>query len=253
MLKIKNLSVSYDKKKQVIKDLDLELNEGLYVMIGENGSGKTTLIKAICGILPYSGEITVDGMKPGDKEYGRKLSYLPQLFDVYPALRVREVLEFIAGLRGVPKGDITAAVSEAAKRADVSDFMNERVKKCSEGMRRRVGIAAALLGSPSTVILDEPTAGVDPKERTVFYNAIRSCFKEKTVLISTHILDDVDFLADYVIMLAKGDVAYIGPYSEFIHGLDGKLYELKCTPEAARELRKSIKSSVKIRKTARLF
>lgn len=224
MLEIKNLSYSYNRKTPVLHDIDLSIDTGFNLLIGENGSGKTTLIKNMTGILPVQhGQITLGGLPVSDREYQKRISYLPQSFDVYPRLTVREILRFVASAKtGLEKSVMEQQLSEIMDLTHTADFANKKLKDCSEGMRRRVGIASALVGDPEVVILDEPTAGVDPKERFQFYKTIQACFPNKIVLISTHILDDVDFLATNVIMLSGGRIRYTGSYAEFKNTLKDK-------------------------------
>lgn len=219
MLTINNLNFGYKKKIPVLKNINLKVDKGFALLVGENGSGKSTLINCITGQLAGEGQISIDGVTCGSAEYSRKISYLPQVFDVYPMLKVREVLEFVAGLKGVPKNEINDAVHDAARRTNTESFLETKFKKCSEGMKRRVGIAAALMGDAQVIILDEPTAGIDPRERRQFYRTIKECFKGKTVIISTHILDDVESLADSIIMLSRGRITCNMPYDEFINSL----------------------------------
>ena len=130
---------------------------------------------------------------------------MPQEFSIYPSLKNREILQFIATQKGVEKNALAEAIATAAKQANITQFLDRKFKQCSLGMQKRIGIAAALLGDPAVVVLDEPTAGIDPKERLSFYHVVRECFKEKSVLLSTHILDDMNHLADNVLMLKSGD------------------------------------------------
>lgn len=224
MLEIKNVSYSYHRKSPVLHEINLSLDTGFNLLIGENGSGKTTLIKNMTGILPLQqGEITLGGVPVSNREYQTKISYLPQSFDVYPKLTVREILRFVASVKsGLDKQAAEQQLTDIMELTHIADFAGKKLKDCSEGMRRRVGIATALVGDPEVVILDEPTAGVDPKERFQFYKTIQACFPNKIVLISTHILDDVDFLATNVIMLSGGRIRYTGNYAEFKNTLKDK-------------------------------
>ncbi len=224
MLEIKNVSYSYHRKSSVLHEINLSLDTGFNLLIGENGSGKTTLIKNMTGILLLQqGEITLGGVPVSNREYQTKISYLPQSFDVYPKLTVREILRFVASVKsGLDKQAAEQQLTDIMELTHIADFAGKQLKDCSEGMRRRVGIATALIGDPEVVILDEPTAGVDPKERFQFYKTIQACFPNKIVLISTHILDDVDFLATNVIMLSGGRIRYTGSYAEFKNTLKDK-------------------------------
>ena len=224
MLEVKNLSYSYNRKAPVLHEINLSLGAGFNLLIGENGSGKTTLIKNMTGILPLQkGQITLGDVPVSCREYQKKISYLPQSFDVYPKLTVREILRFVASVKsGLDKQAAEQQLTDIMELTHIADFAGKKLKDCSEGMRRRVGIATALIGDPEVVILDEPTAGVDPKERFQFYKTIQACFPNKIVLISTHILDDVDFLATNVIMLSGGRIRYTGSYAEFKNTLKDK-------------------------------
>lgn len=227
MLEIKDLSFSYRRNTQVLHDISLSIGTGFNLLIGENGSGKTTLMKELTGILPLQqGEITLNGLPVSDREYQKKISYLPQSFDVYPKLTVREILRFVAAAKsGLDKASAEKQIGEIMELTNTAEFAGKRLKDCSEGMRRRVGIATALVGDPEVVILDEPTAGVDPKERFKFYKTIQACFPDKIVLISTHILDDVDFLATNVIMVSGGRIRYTGSYEQFKNTLKDRKRE----------------------------
>ena len=224
MLEIKHVSYSYHRKSPILREINLSLDTGFNLLIGENGSGKTTLIKNMTGILPLQqGEITLGGVPVFNREYQTKISYLPQSFDVYPKLTVREILRFVASVKsGLDKQAAEQQLTDIMELTHIADFAGKKLKDCSEGMRRRVGIATALVGDPEVVILDEPTAGVDPKERFQFYKTIQACFPNKIVLISTHILDDVDFLATNVIMLSGGRIRYTGSYAEFKNTMKDK-------------------------------
>lgn len=225
MLEIKNVSYSYNRKASVLHEINLSIDTGFNLLIGENGSGKTTLIKNLTGILRLQqGEITLCGLPVSNREYQKKISYLPQSFDVYPKLTVREILRFVVSVKtNLGKWAAEKQILDIMELTNIADYASKKLKDCSDGMRRRVGIATALIGDPEVVILDEPTAGVDPKERFQFYKTIQTCFQDKIVLISTHILDDVDFLATNVIMLSGGRIRYTGSYSEFKDTLKGKM------------------------------
>lgn len=225
MLKIENLSFSYKKGRPVLKGIDLTLNEGIYALVGKNGCGKSTLMKLICtSLTAREGVISIDGVHSREEGYNAKLSYLPQVFDIYGSLRVREVLAFAAGIIGVSKSDMNEVINTVADMANVTEYLNRKFSRCSEGTRRRVGIAVSLIGDKNVIILDEPTAGLDPSERARFYETVLRCFAGKTVLLSTHILEDIEQLADNVLMMSNGRITYSGTYSDYCRVLDGRLY-----------------------------
>lgn len=231
MMTIDNISFTYKGKKgtTALQNINLRLDRGFTFLVGENGSGKTTLMKLMTGILDAGGgSIKIDGIPVGNMEYRKKLAYLPQVFDIYPSLKVREALKFIAGLKGVSDEEFDAQIDGIIKQTGLALHMDKKMKQCSEGTRRRIGIASTLIGAPEVIIMDEPTAGIDPKERLAFYKTVRECFAGKTVLIATHVLSDVDYLADSVAMLKGGTLAYSGNYEDFKHSLDGRVYTLTC-------------------------
>lgn len=220
MLKIENLSFSYGKKK-VFENINISIPEGFTFLVGVNGCGKSTLMNILTKNLAGDGKITVFDTSITDKNYLNDISYLPQKFDVYENLKVHEILEFVAYAKGVK--DIKNEIERVSKQSDISKIMDIKLKKCSEGMRRRVGISSAFIGNPKLVILDEPTAGIDPMQRLIFYKSIKQALADKLVLLSTHILDDIDILADNIIMISKGEVTFCGKFYDFKHSLDNKL------------------------------
>ena len=236
MLAIENLQYSYKKAPAILSDINLHIDCGFCFLVGENGSGKSTLLKNIANILRGSGKISINGVSWDEASYNQRLAYLPQDFDSYPNLRVNEVLDFVAGLKGITPPLRAEHVQNAAHRLNLQSYLKKRMKECSGGMRRRVGIATTLIGSPDVVLLDEPTAGIDPKERFQFYQSLKECFNGKIVLISTHILDDAEYLADSIIMLSHGVVKYQDSYHSFRHSLDGKVYEFTCQKSEMRNI-----------------
>lgn len=231
MITVQNMSYGYTRKKQILHNISFSLMPGITLLIGENGSGKSTLMKLITASIPASCDIQIDGEKTTDLQRKQKMAYLPQEFDIYPSLRVNELLAFVAAARGVSKKDLSTVVDEAAKRVNIDSVLRQKVRACSVGTKRRIGIAATLLGNPDIVLLDEPTAGIDPKERSKFYHMIKECYLDKTVLIATHILDEVEMIADRVIMLSDGCISYDGPYFAFRHSLDGRVFQITCADD----------------------
>ena len=226
MITVKNLNFAYKKGRPILRDLSFSLKQGFTVLVGENGSGKSTLMKAITTSEYSNAKILLDGVPLSHVDIKKHLAYLPQEFDVYRSLKVNQLLAFVAEAKGVSKQDVKKCVTLAAKKANITECLNNKVKQCSIGTIRRIGIATALLGDPELIILDEPTAGLDPKERVRFYHNIKACFTGKIVLISTHILDDMEILADNILMLSKGRIIFEGEFLKFKHSLDGKVFRL---------------------------
>ena len=186
MLVIENLQYSYKKAATILSDINLRIDRGFCFLVGENGSGKSTLLKNIANILRGNGEISINGVSWDEPSYNQKLAYLPQDFDIYPNLRVNEVLEFVAGLKGIAPSLRAEQVRNAAHKLNLESYLKKRMKECSGGMRRRVGIATTLIGAPEVVLLDEPTAGIDPKERFQFYQCfLQALFPQKCRLNSS--------------------------------------------------------------------
>lgn len=155
------------------------------------------------------------------------LSYVPQNFDIFPNIKVKDFLYYIGNIKtGKKKTELKEEISRAVEQTDIGDFTNEKMKNLSEGMRRRVGIAQALIGDPKLIIADEPTAGLDPEQRAKFNLLINSLSKDIIILISTHIIEDIQFFSDKIFVLSNGQVKFNGSYKEFIHSLDGKVFEM---------------------------
>ena len=230
MLTIKNLSYGYPKGPLVLHDVSFSLEPGITLLVGENGSGKSTLIKLLVSALPSKTPIFVDGAELSSITLKQQMAYLPQEFDIYPSLKVSEILRFVARAKGVRDDVFSAQIQEISMQVSIEEVLDKKFKVCSIGTRRRVGIATTLIGNPRIIILDEPTAGIDPKERIRFYHLIKQCFAGKTVLLATHILDDMDVLADNVLMLSHGTLTYHDSYSNFRHSLDDRVYEISAEP-----------------------
>ena len=223
MVEVVNLTYGYDKKNAVLNNVSFTIKPGITALVGENGCGKSTLLKLLTGSIPCGFTFLIDGKEVSDKEKKTLLSYLPQEFEIFPSLKVKEVLHFIAVAKGVNKERIDEIISKAVELTNVQEYVDKKMKYCSPGIKRRVGIAGALLGDAKCILLDEPTAGIDPKERIHFYNTIKKVFNNKMVILATHILDDLDMVADNVMMLASGKIIFDDSIDAFKHSLDGKV------------------------------
>ena len=192
-----------------VQSTELCLENGVYGLLGENGAGKTTLMRMICGILkPDRGSICCDGMdiRRMGKEYRGLLGYLPQDFGYYGDFSVWRFLHYMAALKALPEHWAKQRMEELLELVDLKDCRKQKLRTCSGGMLKRVGIAQALLNEPEILVLDEPTAGLDPKERVRFRNIISSLGKNRIVLLSTHIVSDVDYIADQILIMRKGEI-----------------------------------------------
>ena len=223
-------------KKQALAGVSMTLSEGVYALLGPNGSGKTTLMNILAGVLKASeGIITLDGKEIGTlgNEYRKLLGYLPQDPGFYPGFTVVEIISYFASLKGIRLNE-----QELKEKLEFVNLYNERkmkYKALSGGMKRRLGIAVALIGQPHILIMDEPTAGLDPKERIRFRNIISGISHDKIIIYSTHIVSDIESIADRVIMLKNGEIINNGPVCEITKTIKGKVWSCELEKNIAEE------------------
>ncbi len=192
-------------------DITLTLEPGVSGLLGANGAGKTTLMRMICGILkPSSGSISFDGLDVSEESYRDTLGYLPQDFGYYPSFTGRDFLMYIAALKGLDKKAARRKSMELLAAVNLEDAADKKIRSYSGGMKQRLGIAQALLNEPKIIVLDEPTAGLDPKERVRFRNMIAELGKDSVVLLSTHIVSDVESIAGRILMMRDGRIIWDG-------------------------------------------
>ena len=234
MINTKHLDVFYNENK-VLKDIQLEVKPGKITgIIGPNGAGKSTLMKQIVTVTnPTSGKILYNGkdIKSLDDEYRAIVGYLPQDFDAYKNFKAKDFLMYMAALKGMDKETSKKRVDELLKLVGLSEVSNKLVSKFSGGMKRRVGIAQALLNNPKVLILDEPTAGLDPQERTRFRNLLSQIGRDTIVILSTHIISDIESVAKETIMIKDGKVLLQGTHREILKDMEGKVYSLDTNDE----------------------
>lgn len=216
---IDRLTKQYENKIAVDR-VSLQLTNGVYGLLGANGAGKTTFMRMLCGILkPTSGTVTFDGTDVSSEEYRAELGYLPQDFGYYPDFNGMDFLLYLASLKGLTKSEAKRKAKKLLELVSLSDVAKKKITTYSGGMKQRLGIAQALLNDPKIIILDEPTAGLDPKERVRFRNLIKDLGEESIVLLSTHIVSDIEHIADTVLMMKAGQIVYNGSADE-IHDLE---------------------------------
>lgn len=234
-LRIENLTKQYGTNLAV-NNLSLTLTTGVYGLLGANGAGKTTLMRLLCDILaPTSGQIAYDGQsiwESGDR-YRNVLGYLPQDFGYYPDFTAFKFLMYMSAIKGLSRGFAKERSLELLEEVGLLQVKDKKIKTFSGGMKQRLGIAQAMLNDPKVLILDEPTAGLDPKERVRFRNLISTFSRNKIVLLSTHIVSDVEYIAGDILVMKKGQLLHQGKPHEIIHTIDGKVWECRVPNEDA--------------------
>ncbi|MEL7268276.1 MAG: ABC transporter ATP-binding protein [Bacteroidota bacterium] len=228
-LEIKNLSKTYNNGVRALKEVSLTIGRGMYGLLGQNGAGKSTLMKTIATLQnPDSGQIRfndIDVLK-SPEELRKILGYLPQEFGVYPNVTAKELLLHIADLKGITQiGERKTQVEALLQKVNLEDAQDKKLGGYSGGMKQRFGIAQALLSNPQLIIVDEPTAGLDPMERNRFYNLLSELGENSVVILSTHIVEDVSTLCNDMAIIGKGEVLLTGKPFEIETSLNNKVWE----------------------------
>ncbi|MDW0112715.1 ABC transporter ATP-binding protein [Sporosarcina saromensis] len=227
MLVVKDVSKQYGDFT-AIESINLEFSTGLYGLLAPNGAGKTTLIKMLATLIsPTKGEILYNGKNISDMDdrYRELLGYLPQHFGYYKNYSPKQYLLYLAALKGMGKKEALHIIEELLEKVALSDVINKKMKKFSGGMIQRVGIAQALLNNPKILILDEPTAGLDPKERARFRHMLTDLARERLVIISTHIVSDIESIANEIIMIKNKRLLYKDSVENICSSLNGNVFE----------------------------
>lgn len=212
-LTIDRLTKQY-KNKIAVDRVSLHLKPGVCGLLGDNGAGKTTLMRMICGVLkPTGGTVFFEGNDVSTEEYRKNLGYLPQDFGYYPGFTGLEFLDYMALLKGLPRNAAKKRSQELLELAGLKNDGKKKIKTYSGGMKQRLGIAQAMLNQPKLLVLDEPTAGLDPKERVRFRELIEDLGKKNIVLLSTHIVSDIEQAADRILMMKDGQIIFDGTQS----------------------------------------
>lgn len=213
MLEFNNVSIGY-KKNVIISGIELSIGPGIHAIVGPNGAGKTTLMKAIVTLIePFSGTISYNGVdvKDLDRQFLSIIGYLPQEFEPFSDLSGKEYLKYIAECKGLTKKDSCEQIDSLLKIVGLDEYNKKKAGKYSLGMKRRLGLAQALLGNPEILVLDEPTAGMDPDEVRTIRRMLSTYSKERIVFISTHIMSDIDATANNIIAIKNGKIALNTP------------------------------------------
>lgn len=230
MIKVNNLSKRF-QRQVVLQSINLTLNNGVYGLLGANGAGKTTLLRCMAGLFePQQGEVLYhDEPIRTSRSYRQELGYLPQSFGMFQELTLYEMMDYLCSLKNISPHQCPSAIANALKSVNLEDKARDRVKTLSGGMLRRAGIAQAIMGDSKVILLDEPTAGLDPSERVRFKNTISSLkqAKDKTILISTHIVEDVEACCEKVIVIDKGRTLFNGSCGELKRVALNKVYQVE--------------------------
>lgn len=242
-IKINDLTVTFKNGVTAINHADLEIPKGIFGLLGENGAGKTTLMRVLTTVLtPTGGTVTLDGVQYNEGNYGkiqRKLGYLPQEIDLYPNLTVQECLEYMGDLAGVPKNICKKRIDYYLEKTSLTAHRRKKMKQLSGGMKRRVGLVQALLNEPEFLIVDEPTTGLDPEERIRIRNLLVDFSENRTVLFSTHVVEDLAATCSQLAVMKKGRFLYAGSMKELVDEAKGCIWICRAADEIqARELEK---------------
>lgn len=241
MIIVKDVSKQYGDFT-ALQNVNLEFGNGLYGLLAPNGAGKTTLIKMLATLIsPTKGEIFYNGKNINDMDdkYREMLGYLPQQFGYYKNYSPKQYLLYLAALKGIGKKEALSKIDELLEKVALTAVVNKKMKKFSGGMIQRVGIAQALLNDPEILILDEPTAGLDPKERARFRHLLTDLARERLVIISTHIVSDIESIANEIIMIRNKQLLYKDSVSEICATLHGYVFETTIDYDELEDFRKN--------------
>ena len=249
-IKINDLTVTFKNKVTAINHADLEIPNGVFGLLGENGAGKTTLMRVLTTVLtPTSGTVSMDGILYCEGNYPkiqRQIGYLPQEIDLYPGLTVQECLEYMGDLAGVPKEDCRERIQYYLEKTSLTGHRKKKMRQLSGGMKRRVGLVQALLNEPKFLIVDEPTTGLDPEERIRIRNLLVDFSENRTVLFSTHVVEDLAAVCNQLAVMKKGRFLYAGSMKELVRAAKGHVWICWLRDEVqAREIEKKYHISSK--------
>jgi ABC-2 type transport system ATP-binding protein len=241
---LKALTKTFPGGVTALNKISLSIPNGMYGLLGPNGAGKTTLMRILCTILPpTSGQIDICGLDPVKQPQAVRqiIGYLPQEFGVYKRLTAYEYLDFAAGMKGLSRPESKRQVEELLDKVNLTQERKKAVGSFSGGMKRRLGIAQALLGAPQVLVVDEPTAGLDPEERLRFRNLLTEISGERVVLLSTHIVSDIESACSNLAVIGRGQVRFTGLPEELALRAEGQVWNLEVSSAEYERLRGQLK------------
>lgn len=236
---IQNMNKFYGKK-QALFDINLTIEQGMFGLLGRNGAGKTTLMKTIAALhKKKSGEVTVCGVPVEKAKKIRAMTgYLPQDFSMYPNMRTDEALDYLGALSGIPAQERKKRVDLLLEKVNLTEHRRKKVKELSGGMKRRLGIAQALIHNPEVIIVDEPTAGLDPEERIRFRNLLCEIAEDRIVILSTHIVGDIESTCEKIAVMDEGRILWKGTVKELIQNASGHIYTANIEKQYMAQIKK---------------
>lgn len=249
-LKIENVTIEFKNQVKAVDGVTFTIPQGIYGLLGENGAGKTTLMRALTTILkPTMGNIIFNGLPYEEKNYPeirKKIGYLPQELNLYPNLTVRECIEYMGELSGVPKTELKQRMDFYLEKTSLAGHQNKKIRQLSGGMKRRVGLIQALIHNPELLVIDEPTTGLDPEERIRIRNLLVDFSADRTVLFSTHVVEDLAATCGQLAVMKKGKLLYHGAAREMMAQAQGHVWICSVPDEeTVRSLEKSYHISSK--------
>lgn len=249
-IKINDLTVTFKNKVNAIDHASLEIPNGVFGLLGENGAGKTTLMRVLTTVLaPTSGTVSMDGILYCEGNYPKiqhRIGYLPQEIDLYPGLTVQECLEYMGDLAGIPRKECKERIRYYLDKTSLTEHRKKKMRQLSGGMKRRVGLVQALLNEPEFLIVDEPTTGLDPEERIRIRNLLVDFSENRTVLFSTHVVEDLAAVCSQLAVMKKGEFLYAGSIKELLREAKGHVWVCRARDEVqAREIERKYHISSK--------
>ncbi|RHV35610.1 ABC transporter ATP-binding protein [Ruminococcus sp. OM05-10BH] len=247
---IKNVTVIFKNQVRAVDHVNLEIPHGVYGLLGENGAGKTTLMRVLTTVLtPSDGEVYLDGIRYGtgkDEVIRQKIGYLPQELNLYPGLSVQDCLEYLGELSGIPKEECKKRIRYYLEKTGLTNHRKKKMRQLSGGMKRRVGLIQALLNEPEFLIVDEPTTGLDPEERVRIRNLLVDFSEGRTVLFSTHVVEDIAATCSKLAVMRKGSFLYTGTVQALLSRAKGKIWTANVADDTeAKRLEKQYRTTSK--------